>query len=68
MKTGIHGQLMTGGKRLSREKRNPKFKAVSGMPVRNHVFCTTELQKASGNGDDRYSPEVLEVETKELVV
>ena len=50
------------------ERRTPKLKAVSGGPVRSHVSGTTELQEASGNGDDRYSPEVTAVETTEQVV
>lgn len=50
------------------ERRNPKFKAVSGVPTRNHVFFTTEPQKVSGIVGNRYPLEVTGAGTDELVV
>lgn len=45
------------------ERRNLKLNTVSGVSARNHVFCTTKLQKAPRIGDNRYAPEVPKVET-----
>lgn len=58
---------MTGGNRVSRERR-PKLKTVSGLTTRNHVFCITEPQKVLEIEGNRYLLEVLGAEAEELVV
>lgn len=50
------------------ERRNPKPKATGGVPKRNHVFCTTESQKVSGIGANRYLLEVPRVGMEEPMV
>lgn len=50
------------------ERGDPKLKAVSRVPTRNPVICTTESQKALGIEGNRCLLEVPGAESEELVV
>lgn len=64
MKTDELGQLMTGGNRVSQERKHK----LNELTTRNHVFWITEPQKVLKMEGNRYLLEVLGAETEELVV